>query len=282
MRVKAIIPFAIGLAVSLILYFSIGWWGFLVIFPWIGLAISLGVYLIIKLPAHKKSLGRRVSILSILPVFLFFVPIANNENFQLEGVMLLLLIGFFSKGVIHYAVAKIFGPLIWGRGFCGWACWTGAILDWLPLKERGHVPPKLKRLRYLTFAISVILPVVLVVILNYDVRAEYLNRKEMLWMFIGNILYYFLAIPLAFMFKDRRAFCKILCPVSLVMKIPASFSIIRTSPTGKKCLQCRKCNKACPMDVDVMSYISNGQKVKSTECILCTECILACPTGAIK
>lgn len=280
--VKSIIPFVIGLVVGFILYFTVGWWGFLVVFPWIGAAISLGTYLIIKLPANRKSIGRRIAILLILPVLLMFVPVFNNENFQLEGIILLILAGYYSKGVIHYAVAKVFGPLIWGRGFCGWACWTAAILDWLPLYQRGYVPSKYKQFRYFSLIISILLPIILVFWLNYDVRADYLGRREMIWMFTGNIIYYLLAIPLAFIFQDRRAFCKIVCPVSLIMKIPARMSIIKRSPSGKKCVKCGKCNQICPMDVDVMSYISNGEKVKSSECIHCSECTFVCPAGAIK
>ena len=79
------------------------------------------------LPRQKKNLGRKVSILFILPALLLFVPFANRENFQLEGIVLIVLAGYLSKGFIHYCVAKIFGPLIWCRGFCGWACSAAAI-----------------------------------------------------------------------------------------------------------------------------------------------------------
>ncbi len=276
------VPLLIGLTVALILYVTVGWWGFLVIFPWIGLSITIGVYLQAKLPQQKKSLGRKVSIIMILPVLLLFVPIVNNENFQLEGVALLILVGFFSKGVIHYAIAKVFGPLIWGRGFCGWACWTAAILDWLPIKKEGNIPPRLRHFRYLALVISILIPIVLIYFLSYDVRLNYLNKNEMVWMFTGNVIYYIIGIPLAFIFKDRRAFCKIACPVSLVMKLPASISIVRVKPSGNKCIQCSKCNKNCPMDVDVMSFINRGEKVKSSECILCMECRNVCPSAAIK
>jgi len=266
---KIFIPFIIGIIVAATLFLTVGWWGFLVIFPWMGFSISLGAYLLITLPQKKKSIARRITILMILPALLLFVPIVNNENFQLEGVVLLLAIGYFLKGVIHYAVAKVFGPLIWGRGFCGWACWTAAILEWLPIKKTGKIPDELKRIRYITFAITIIFPLILVFFLNYDVRADYLYKREMLWMFLGNGVYYLVAIPLAFIFQDRRAFCKIACPVSVVMKVPAKVSKIRISPSGKECIKCSKCSENCPMDIDVMSYISRGEKVKDTECILC-------------
>ena len=133
------IPFAIGVLIGTILFRSVGWWGFLVLFPWIGASISIGISLRQTLPNSKKELGRRLSILLNLPALLLFVPFVNRENFQLEGVILIVLVGYFSKGFIHFAVAKLFGPLIWGRGFCGWACWTAAVLDWLPIKKKKMI-----------------------------------------------------------------------------------------------------------------------------------------------
>jgi len=217
-----------------------------------------------------------------MPVLLFFVPIINNENFQLEGVVLIVLVGFFLKGFIHYAIAKLFGPFIWGRGYCGWACWTAAVLDWLPIRKEGVIRAELKNLRYLALSISVFLPLVLVFGLNYDVRGNYINKAELSWMISGNIVYYLLAIPMAFYFKDNRAFCKIACPVSLIMKLPSRFALLRKHPSGIECVECGTCNEVCLMDIDVMSYISEGQKVSNTECILCSECEINCPVGAIK
>lgn len=104
------LPTIIGITVGASLYASIGWWGFLLLFPWIGTAISIGIHLQQTFIKKKKLIGRKVSILLILPALLIFVPFLNNENFQLEGVILIVLVGYFSKGFIHYAVAKLFGP----------------------------------------------------------------------------------------------------------------------------------------------------------------------------
>lgn len=277
-----IIPLLIGLTVAAILYKTVGWWGFLVIFPWIGTSITIGSVLRTTLTGKMKLIGRKVALLMILPCLLFFVPIVNRENFQLEGVALLILVGYFSKGVIHYAIAKIFGPLIWGRGFCGWACWTAAILEWLPINGvQKQWNPKFKNLRYLSLAISLAIPIFLIFAMNYDVRNDYLWKSEMMWMFAGNIIYYLMAIPLAFILKDKRAFCKILCPVSIVMKPTTSICLIKIKPTGNKCIKCGSCNKGCPMGIDVMGYISNNKPVSNTECILCSDCKVVCPVKAI-
>lgn len=117
--------------------------------------------------------------------------------------------------------------------------------------------------------------------LSYDVEKNYLYKTEMIWMLASNALYYLIAISLAFGLKDRRAFCKLICPVALIMKVPASVSKIKIKPSGSKCIKCGQCNKVCPMDVDVMSYISRGVKVSDTECVLCAECKNTCPANAI-
>ncbi len=52
-----------------------------------------------------------------------------------RGFWYYLFLGTFEAATIHYAVAKIFGPLLFGRGWCGYACWTAMALDFLPYKR---------------------------------------------------------------------------------------------------------------------------------------------------
>jgi ferredoxin-type protein NapH len=40
---KKLLPLLIGIAVSFITYFIIGWWGFWLIFTWVGGSITLGL-----------------------------------------------------------------------------------------------------------------------------------------------------------------------------------------------------------------------------------------------
>ncbi len=278
------IPLFIGIAITGILYSIIPWWGFLIIFPWIGFSISAGVFLRTYLKGRKKLLGRKVSIVMILPCLLFFVPIVNNENFQLEGVILIVLVGFFNKGFIHYAIAKIFGPIIWRRGFCGHACWTAAVLDWLPIKNKTTViDHKYRNIRYIPLAISLLIPVFMVFSFSFNPWTEYINKEEMNWMFLSNGIYYLLGIPLAFLLSEKRAFCKYICPVSLVMKPSSKIGLIAVKPdVTKECIQCGACNTICPMDVNAMSFMMNNKQITDTECILCMDCSIVCPTKKIR
>ena len=294
MKLKDFIPLLIGLLAGLVLYFTVGWWGFLIIFPWIGGWITIGILLAVKRKGKAKDFGRKVSILMISPVFLLFLGVMQRENLQIEETVFYTLLfiasGIFTRVLIHYAIAKIIGPFIWGRGFCGWACWTAAILEWLPIKENNPIPIKYTRIRYLVFIISILIPIMLV-LLGYDWVSNHIREDGniiqtgkpggLVWFLVGNGIYYFTAILLAFKFKKKRAFCKIACPVSLVMKAQTTVALIKTSPSGKECISCKVCSVNCPMDVDVMSYISAGKKVSSSECIQCGICGKVCPQEAI-
>lgn len=295
---KCCIPFLIGAAIGLTLYTFAGWWGFLLIFPWIGFSITLGCLIAIKRKGIKKDLGRRICLLMISPLFLLFLGICQRENLQLEEFVFYLLLflqtGMIVRVFIHFCIAKIFGPFIWGRGFCGWACWTAALMEWLPIKENRKTPTHLTRYRYLALIINIGIPLSLVW-LGYDWVSMNINElpSDHIWLVqgkpgslicfvISNTIYYGLAIWLAFKYRKRRAFCKIACPVSLFMKCQTKVSLIQPTPSGNPCISCGICNKHCPMDVNVMSYISEGKKVKSSECILCGMCSNVCPKKAIK
>ena len=93
---------------------------YLMNFSYIGLSISIGQALFIAKYKH----ARRVVQLLVGIYMLVYLGIINQENMQIEGFWYYLFIGVFEAATIHYAVAKIFGPLLFGRGWCGYACWT--------------------------------------------------------------------------------------------------------------------------------------------------------------
>lgn len=286
---RILLPLLISLGVASITYFTVGWWGFWLIFPWIGVSISLGLFISSRYSGIKKDIGRRVTILLIAPVFLVFLGLLQHENLQLEEtvfyIAVLINFGVFTRVLIHYAIAKILGPLIWGRGFCGWACWTAAVLDWLPIHENRPIPPKITRFRYVTLAISLVIPIIFILTgYNYmdtHIRMKFGKPGQLSWFLIGNGLYYVIAIALAFIYRKKRAFCKIACPVSLIMKLPTTVARLKKRPTGIECIKCGQCNRHCPMDINVMDYISAGKPVSSSECILCNMCSHVCPVQAI-
>ena len=287
-----LIPLFIGTVLSLSLGLTI-WTGFFFVFIPIGASISLGIFI----NKYKPKLGRKISLTLIALDLLLFLGVCQHENLQIEETIFyfayFINTGIFTRVLIHYAIAKIFGPLIWGRGYCGWACYTAALLEWLPINENKIIPKKITYIRIPVLIISLLIPFIFsqngydyydshIYSPVHGFLLQYYKTGQFIWFLVGNIMYYIIGIILAIVFKKRRAFCKIWCPVSLVMKLPTRFSLIKISPTGNKCIECGKCNKACPMDVDVKNYIKNGQRVLSSECISCGECAKNCPVRAIR
>ena len=243
---------------------------YLLNFSYIGFSIALGLFLYIKKYKH----ARRVTQLLVGLYMLLYLGLACNENMQIEGFWYYLFTGVFEAATIHYAVAKIFGPLVFGRGWCGYACWTAMILDFLPYKTPMHPRKKIGWIRYVTFAVSLVF--VASLFLAHVGNIE----RIMFWAFIiGNLLYYAIGIILAYRFKDNRAFCKYICPITVFLKPMSYFALLRIKCDTSKCISCGKCKRVCPMDVDVTD---NSRKRKNgTECILCFECVNNCPKNAL-
>ncbi len=239
-------------------------------FSYIGLSLSIGIYLYGKQHRH----ARRIVQLLVGGYMLIYLGLICRENMQIEGFWYYLFTGVFEAATIHYAVAKIFGPLLFGRGWCGYACWTAMVLDFLPFQLPKNPRKPIGWLRYITFAASFVFVVAL--FLSHTAAIE----KIMFWAFIvGNVLYYALGILLAYLFKDNRAFCKYLCPVTVFLKPMSYFSLLRITCDHQKCITCGQCKRVCPMEVDMTNNRRNRQN--GTECILCMACVKFCPKKAL-
>lgn len=267
---KAIIIWAFFELVAVILYLTTKNLFYLLNFSYIGTCITVGSYLYM----NNIKYARNVVQFAVGLYMLIYLGIISNENMQIEGFWYYLFLGVFEAAVIHYLVAKIIGPIIFGRGWCGYACWTGMILDLLPYKVPKEKRKKLGFIRYITFSLSFIFVAILFIF-------KFNNLSNiMFWAFIiGNVIYYITGISLAFIFKDNRAFCKYICPITIFLKPASYFALIRVKRDKDKCINCKKCIKSCPMNVDMLD---NSRKRKNaTECILCNNCVRNCPKKAL-
>ena len=173
-----------------------------------------------------------------------------------------------------------------GRGFCGWVCPMGLVMDALGKlpKLAGTVSRRftkldrwLKPLKYLGLAAVVYL----IVVLNlsdgrpfpYVVRsASVLNLEAValaqslgagayavrMWILIG---------ALALGLVVTRAWCRYLCPLGALLGLFNKFSVVQIARERDDLEGCGKYPRQC------IQHTMPG----TTDCVICGECIQACP-----
>ena len=258
-------------AVAVTLWLTLDNLFYLLNFSYIGSCLALGVYFY----SRKVKYARNIVQFAVGLYMLVYLGVLSNENMQIEGFWYYLFLGVFEAAVIHYAVAKIFGPLFFGRGWCGYACWTAMVLDLLPFKTPRHPRRRIGFIRYIVFSASLLF--VGALFLLHVPNMERIMLKSFI---VGNVLYYAVGIALAFALQDNRAFCKYICPVTVFLKPASYFALLRVKNDTEKCISCGKCRRVCPMDVDVRD--NSRRRENGTECILCMRCIEECPAKSLR
>jgi polyferredoxin len=193
-------------------------------------------------------------------------------------------------GTMVLSVGIVALGIVLSRFFCGWFCAFGAlqgIFGWIGKKlfgkkKRPLVPAKLdKYLRWIKYPVLVVIIYLSwktgeLVIRPYDPWAAYGHLSAGLaavWgeFAIGLIL---LVVSLLLSVVYDRAFCKYVCPLGAVNAILGRIPLFRIKRVASTCISCHKCDKVCPMNVDV----SKPDAVNDPECIGCMECVTSCPT----
>lgn len=253
----------------------------LVFFGYLGTVLAPGIAYYLSLPAHRRLTGRRVLTVS-LAVAMFAAALARalfqQSVVQVEGLLFELLAGVFGAAVLHFLIAKLLGPLLFGRVYCGWACWTGMVLDLLPYRiSKGRLSGAWRWLPCAHLAASVALVVTLTLGFGYVPGPA----GALAWFLGGSALYYALGIGLALWLKDNRAFCKYACPAGLLARPAARYSLVKVAGNPEKCNGHAECIAVCPMDIRIIDYTRLHLRVLSSDCILCQNCINVCPDGAL-
>jgi polyferredoxin len=182
---------------------------------------------------------------------------------------------------LGFVVALLFGSI-----FCGYICPFGSFQEWLgklgrklfPKKYNRIVPGKLDRvLRYLRY-------VLLAVIVYQTARTAQLMFQNidpyyaLFNFFTGEVAvaaYIILGVVVLLSLIVERPWCKYLCPYGALLGLFNPIRLFKLRRSAESCISCRKCDIACPMNIEV----SKHKNVGSLQCITCHQCTSAsaCP-----
>lgn len=240
------------------------------------------------LPFKLKNIARYANMIIVGSFLLILVQFMFRDNLQIESFFFYIFALSFGGVFVHFANAKIIGPLFAGRNWCSWGCWNAMIFDLLPFKKStGWKSGPIRYLKYIHFAISLALVALLFYTFDYSIISEtpdpegFGTMYSFYWALGGNLLYYLSGIIFAIVLKDNRAFCKYLCPVSIFLKFSNKISLLKIKGKQELCDNCNTCQSNCLMNIKIPEYIQSGQRVKADECIMCMKCVSLCPQGAL-
>lgn len=208
--------------------------------------------------------NRQILRLGIQLVCFLLTVIGLFVNFQIT-TLLILAVTFFG-----------------GAFYCGWICPFGTIQDLFskvgkslgirPLKMPKMVQKYLMWIRYILAALFMLTSLDIVfTLMSFDPRANL--ATFLLGNMIGvSALFVILSFALISLFFERP-FCNYMCIEGAKYGAIGSLRIFTVKRNSNTCVDCKKCDKACPMNISV----STTSHVRSLQCINCMECVDSCP-----
>ena len=173
-----------------------------------------------------------------------------------------------------FILAILFGPV-----FCGWVCPLGTIQEWIgklgrkvfKQKYNHFIPIKADfYLRY--FRYGFLIWVVFVIARSGQLLFENVDPYNALFSFwngevaVPSLI--ILGITLAASLFVERPWCKYACPYGALLGVFNKVRIFKIRRNSNSCISCRKCDRSCPMNIEV----SNQEKITNLQCISCYRC----------
>lgn len=195
--------------------------------------------------------------------------------------------GFISASVLLF-ITLFITSIFFRRTWCSYICPVSAISDFSEKINSKNV--NIKRLRLIRYSIFTIWFSVLVLgfilanripnfnllyltesIISVDEPMKYFTYYAVLFTLVGLTLVI-----------GKRGACHSICWMAPFLVagsfIGDKFNLpqLRIVSQPNQCISCLKCNKACPMSINVMNELKKGS-IQSYDCINCSECEQVCP-----
>lgn len=179
--------------------------------------------------------------------------------------------------------------MFFGRVWCGYFCPAGGLQECVQrINESPAKQGRRDKIKYVIWTIWIIAVFVTFILGKNDITIYpfYMTDHGISITSIYNYVIYYGIIGLLVMpplIHGRRATCHYFCWMAPFMVIGSTVGRwlhvpqLHIEVETEKCIGCGKCNKSCPMGLDVRQMVSEGVNSKCTECIQCGACIDECP-----
>jgi polyferredoxin len=194
---------------------------------------------------------------------------------------------------IHPSAMVLFGVFVLAsvllkKAFCSWLCPVGTLSEYLwkfgrKVFHRNLNVPRwldiaLRSLKYLLLAFFLYI----VFTMPVDGLIGFLMSPfglvadvKMLnfFRYLGTVGLAVTMVLVALTVVIQNFWCRYLCPYGALMGIVSALSPVKIRRDSLACIDCGKCNKACPARLPVDQLL----QIRSVECTACMECVAVCP-----
>lgn len=234
----------------------------------------------------RQQIRKLLLIISLLifPVTLYYFSPALIINAGLNGII--------NGSFIVFALMFLLS-LPFGRLFCSYFCPAGGLQECSFLINDKK--PKQGWRNYIKFAIWSIWLIAVIFCFFHHGKISAIDfffetENGISVSSIQSYIIYYGIICLIFIpsvLFGKRVFCHYLCWMAPFMIVGTKLRRllhlpgihIRANKTDR-CISCGKCNKSCPMGIDVMNKIVCGI-IDNPECIQCGACVDDCPKNIL-
>ncbi len=236
-------------------------------------------------PALRQRIRKALLVFSfvLLPVTFVYIscPIITEGASQ----------GIATGGLVVFTFLFI-GSLFFGRLWCGYLCPAGGLQEiYFGLNNTRFKTGWLNWLKYpvffgifgsIAFAIYSAGGLATVDLFYQTGNGISIDREGAYALLYGQIAF----ITVFALLAGKRGFCHSFCPIAVMMiagrkiRNVVGWPALHLSADADRCVDCGRCSKACPMNLDVRGMVREG-RMENTECILCASCVDACPEGAV-
>jgi polyferredoxin len=199
-----------------------------------------------------------------------------------EGVLFLMGAGGRAGWLWWFAVLL---PLTYffGKVWCGWICHLGALQELLHRPGRFHFLASAKAQRVMRYIrIGALAGLVIQLAFTQHLWWNEVDPFKTAFNLMANntLSWVFLAVLLVASVLMYRPFCKILCPVGLVLGWVSKLPYAAGIGPRPGCIGCKSCSGACSSHA--LTWDHKTVVLDRQECIACGECLDACKLDGLE